>query len=119
MKDYKVYYFINEKGDEPVREYIEALSEKEQVKIFSFVNLLKEKGGYLDEPYSRHITGKIRELRIDFSRNHHRILFFTFTGRKIILLSVFLKKTKKTPSKETTRALNYYKYFLKTTNKYD
>lgn len=63
------------------------------------MELLKERGGYLDEPYSKHIKGKIRELRVDFARKHHRIFYFAFVGKKIILLHAFLKKSEK-PLKE-------------------
>jgi len=66
----------------------------------------------LDEPYSKHIKGKIRELRVDFSRNRHRIFYFAFIGKKIILLHAFLKKTKKTPISEIRRAEENYQDVL-------
>ena len=110
---YRVYY-IDAKGKEPVKKYIDELSEKEQVKIFIYLNLLKDRKGYLDEPYARHIKGKIRELRVDFARNRHRIFYFVFVGKKIILLHAFLKKTAKTPKQEITKAIkNYQNYLLK------
>ena len=41
MKDlYRVYY-IDTKGKEPVKKYIDKLSEKEQTKVFSYLNLSK------------------------------------------------------------------------------
>jgi len=108
MDNYKVKYYINNRGRIPVKEYVDQLSIKEQAKVFKYVSFLKENGGKLDEPYSRHIEGKIRELRVDFHRNRHRIFYFTFIGRKIILLHAFLKKTKKTPQNEISRACNNY-----------
>jgi len=63
----------------------------------------------LDEPYSKHIFGKIRELRVDFSRNKHRIFYFTFVNKTIILLHSFLKKTAKTPRTEIEKAKGNYK----------
>lgn len=116
---YRVYYYINHKGKEPVKEYIDRLSKKEQLKVFTYLELLKDKKGYLDEPYSKHIKGKIRELRVDFSKNHHRIFYFTFIGKKIILLSAFLKKTNRTPQKEIKKAINNYQDFLINKNKYE
>ena len=118
-KKYRIYYYIDYKGKEPVKEYIDKLSKKEQLKVFAYLELLKDKKGYLDEPYSKHIKGKIRELRVDFSKNHHRIFYFTFIGRKIILLSVFLKKTAKIPQKEIEKAINNYQDFLINKNKYE
>ena len=62
----------------------------------------------LDEPYSKHIKGKIRELRVDFSRNKHRIFYVAVIEKKIILLRAFLKKTTKTPRQEIIGALNNF-----------
>lgn len=109
---YHIIYYVDEKGREPVRDYLHSVSDKEQNKIDAYLELLKEHQGYLDEPYSRHIAGKIRELRVDFARNRHRILYFTAVGRQIILLHAFLKKTPKTPDREVVKALERYKYFL-------
>jgi len=116
---YRIYYYADHKGKEPVKKYIDKLSRKEQLKVFAYLELLKDKKGYLDEPYSKHIKGKIRELRVDFSKNHHRIFCFTFIGKKIIILSAFLKKTAKTPQKEIEKAINNYRDFLINKNKYE
>ncbi|MBU3964178.1 type II toxin-antitoxin system RelE/ParE family toxin [Patescibacteria group bacterium] len=119
LGDHRIYYYIDSKGKEVVKEYIDKLSKKEQVKVFTYLELLKDKKGYLDEPYSKHIKGKIRELRVGFSKNHHRIFYFTFVSKKIILLHAFLKKTSKTPKKEIIKAEKNYRDFLINNNKYD
>jgi len=108
--EYKVKFYKNTKTDcSSVLEYIEKLSIKEKAKILKYIEFLRENNGYLDEPYSKHIKGKIRELRIDFTKNRHRILYFTFIKKNIILLHAFLKKTRKTPLSEIKRAEeNYY-----------
>lgn len=109
MPDYKVKFYINSaNGKEPVLDYIEKLDIKNKAKVFKYIEFLREHDGYLEEPYSRHITGKIRELRVDFSRNKHRIFYFTFIQKTIILLHSFLKKTGKTPKKEIEKAKNNY-----------
>jgi len=117
--DYRVVYYIDQKGIEPVKEYIRGLPQKEQVKIFAFIELLREHKGYLDKPYAKHVTGKIRELRIDFARNRHRFFYFTTIGKRIILLHVFLKRTAKTPRREITRALSNYSNFQMNQEKYE
>ncbi len=111
-KKYKICYYKDRRGREPVKEYIDDLSEKEQVKIFARLELLKEREGYLDEPYSKYIKGKVRELIINFSRNRHRIFYFIFTGKRIILLYAFLKKTQKTPRREINKAIINYKDYV-------
>lgn len=103
---YKVYYYQNRNTKKvPVLTYVLGLSKKERAKILKYIDFLSLSKGYLDEPYSKHITGKIRELRVDFSHNKHRIFYFTFMEQKIILLHAFLKKTNKTPKQEIARAL--------------
>ena len=111
MDGYKVIFFYHpETRKVPVREYLDNLSIKERAKLLKYIEFLREHEGVLDEPYTKHIRDKIRELRVDFGRNRHRIFFFTFIGRKIILLHAFYKKTQKTPEAEINKAVkNYHK----------
>ena len=104
--NYEVKYYIDNRGIAPVREYIDSLNLKDKAKVFKYIDFLRENSGRLDEPYSRHIEGKIRELRVDFHRNRHRIFYFTFVNKKIILLHAFLKKTPKTLANEINQAKN-------------
>lgn len=107
---YKVKYYKNPRTKKsPVRKYIVNLTLKEQTKIYKYIDFLRAEDGILDEPYSKHIKGKIRELRVDFARNRHRIFYFAFLGKNIILLHAFLKKADKTPETEIKIAEeNYY-----------
>ncbi len=68
--------------------------------MFRLIKLLKDYGVLLKEPYTKQIRGKIRELRIKDSQGAVRILYFTFTGRRFILLHGFIKKADKTPERE-------------------
>lgn len=117
--NYRIVYYVSPDGREPVKDYINSLPIKEQAKIFAFIQYLKEQKGYLNEPYSKHIKGKIRELRVGFAHNYHRIFYFTFFGKKIILLHAFLKKTEKTPKREINEAMINYRNFIKYKNKYE
>ncbi|NCO25089.1 MAG: addiction module toxin RelE [Candidatus Nealsonbacteria bacterium CG18_big_fil_WC_8_21_14_2_50_37_10] len=103
--EYSVKFYKDIKtGQSPTLEYIEGLRDKEGAKVFKYIEFLRINKGYLDEPYSRHIKGKIRELRVDFGRNRHRIFYFIFVKKTIILLHAFLKKTTKTPISELKKA---------------
>jgi len=107
---YKIKFYKNiENNRVPVLEYLEKISINEKAKILEYINFLRENKGYLDEPYSKHIEGKIRELRVDFAKGKHRIFYFTFINKNIILLHAFLKKTPKTPQSEIKKArVNYH-----------
>lgn len=108
--EYKVYYYQNSRTQRaPVLEYIQKIPIKDRAKIAAYITLLRDWNGRLDEPYSRYIRSGIRELRVDFARNRHRVFYITVEGKKIILLHAFLKKTPKTPEQEITRALNNFK----------
>jgi phage-related protein len=107
MEEYKVKFYKDSlDGKEPVLEYIEKLDAKNKAKVLKYVEFLRANKGCLDEPYAKHIEGKIRELRVDFSNNRHRIFYFTFINKTIILLRAFLKKTAKTPKGEIEKAMD-------------
>ena len=102
---YKVEFYKDKDGKEPVKEYIIKLSEKNDKnsrinlnKIRDYV--LSEYGTRAGEPYVKHLDGEIWELR----PLRNRILFFGYDGNRIILLSHFIKKTQKTPRREIDKA---------------
>ena len=103
--EYKVKFYKGIKTNQsPVLKYIKELREKEEAKILKYIEFLRTQKGYLGEPYSKHIKGKIRELRVDFGRNRHRVFYFIFVKKTIVLLHAFLKKTTKTPISEIKKA---------------
>ncbi len=118
--EYRVKFYKDIKtGQSPALEYIDGLRGKEGSKIFKYIEFLRINKGYLDEPYSRHIKGKIRELRVDFGRKRHRIFYFVFVKKTIILLHAFLKKTTKTPASEIKKAEENYQNVLKNPKIYE
>lgn len=109
MDEYRVTFFCDpDNGRVPVKEYLNNAAGKERAKLLKYVEFLREHKGVLDEPYTKHIRDRVRELRVDFGKNKHRILFFTYVGKNIILLHAFLKCTAKTPESEIVKALNNY-----------
>ena len=107
--EYKVKFYTDvETNENYVFEYIDKLDKPQKAKILKYIEFLRINKGVLYEPYSRHIKGKIRELRIDFGKNKHRIFYFTFIKKTIILLHSFLKRTQKTPEAEIKIAENNY-----------
>ena len=108
-KEYKVKFYRNSKNNGSlIEKYIDNLNIKERTKVYKYIEVLRTNRGVLDEPYSRHIKDKIRELRIVFSSKRYRIFYFTFINKNIVLLHAFLKKTQKTPVKEIKIAEENY-----------
>lgn len=109
-EEYKVYCYRNSNTKHvPVLDYIQQLPAKDKVKISAYISFLRNQKGCINEPYGRYICSGIRELRVEFSHNNHRIFYTTIEGKKIILLHAFLKKTRKTPKREIEHALNNFK----------
>ena len=107
--EYKIKFYRNSKnGGSPVEDYVENLAVKEKTKVYKYIEVLRINNGVLDEPYSKHIKDKIRELRVDFSNRRHWIFYFTFINKNIILFHAFLKKTQKTPTNEIKSAERNY-----------
>ena len=118
--EYRVKFFKNiQSGRSPVLEYLKRLGNKEETKVLKYIEFLRLNKGYLEEPYSRHIRGKIRELRIDFGHSKNRIFYFVFIRKTIIVLHAFLKKTTKTPTSELKKAEENYRNVLKNPKIYE
>lgn len=100
-------------------EYLSRLVDKERSKIYKYIEFLRVNKGVLDEPYTKHIRGKIRELRVDFGKNKHRIFYFTFIEKNIIFLHAFLKKTPKTPVHEIKKAEDIYYSIINNPKSYE
>ena len=52
------------------------------------------------EPYVKHIEDRIWEMRLRGREGIARALYVTATGRRVVILRVFVKKTQKTPRRE-------------------
>ena len=53
----------------------------------------------LREPHVKHLEGKLWELRAKASEGIARGIYVTVTGRKVVVLHVFVKKSQKTPAR--------------------
>ena len=108
---YKVKFYRDKNGNEPVKEYLKELAQKNDKdsrinlnKIRDYVKALSLYGKDLREPYIKHVDGSIWELR----PLRNRILFFAYDGKQFILLSYFIKKTRRTPKREIEKAKNIW-----------
>lgn len=102
--DWIVEFYTAASGKAPVADFLKALPLRTRDHIFQHISLLQEQGVLLGMPYVRHLRGKLWELRVRTRGGAYRLIYFTFTGRRIILLHAFVKKTKKTPARELETA---------------
>lgn len=78
-----------------VEQWLQGLTGDEFGQAAFYIDLLAEKGVGLDEPYTRQLRGKLRELRFYIRRERYRISYYIATGRRIILLTVFRKSQRR------------------------
>ena len=104
---YKIIFYRDKNGKEPVYEYIKKLERRagkdsrvKLTKVHEYIRVLGEYGTQAGEPYLKHIDGEIWELR----PIRDRVLFAAWTTEGFILLHHFMKKTPKTPSREIEQA---------------
>jgi hypothetical protein len=87
-----------------VRDWLETLSLKEYAKVEAMADILAERAETLGEPYSRHLSGKTRELRFYLDRLAVRISYWLAPGMRVVLLTVF-RKTRPVERAEVARAI--------------
>jgi phage-related protein len=57
------------------------------------------------EPYVKHLEGKLWEIRLKGRDGIARSLYVTASGRRVVVLRTFVKKTEKAPRREIELAL--------------
>lgn len=105
-------FYKTESGQCPVKKYLQGLNPKNRTTILEAMEYLETFGIELKEPYVKYLDNKIFELRAKDSDGIYRVLYFTASGQRFIMLHGFTKKTKKTPKKEKEIALKRKKEFL-------
>jgi phage-related protein len=93
---WEVVFDQDRRGQSPVLDFIDHLPALEQAKIRNAIRLLKEFGTALDMPHTRHIEGKLWELRA----SSVRLFYFTYIGRQFVILHGYRKKSMKAPESE-------------------
>ena len=87
-----------------VRKWLDSLSDHDYGRAEFYADLLADHAERLGEPYSRHLGGKVRELRFHLQRQQVRITYWLAPGRRVILQTVFYK-TQRSEVGEVERAL--------------
>jgi phage-related protein len=89
-----IYYYVDERGENPVKEFIEKLPLKEQAKIFAYLEELKKQGHNLRRPMADYLTEGIYELR----PRDNRIFYYFLLRENVVLLHAIRKKSDKIPA---------------------
>lgn len=77
---------------------IEALPPALQARLIRLMEMVENVGlEQMREPHVKHLEGKLWELRAKATEGIARGLYVTVTGRRVVILHVFVKKSQKTP----------------------
>jgi hypothetical protein len=68
-----------------------SLGETDRARVRFHVDRLADLGPLLDEPHTRQLDGKLRELRFFLAGRPTRVTYWIAPGRRIVLLTVFEK----------------------------
>jgi phage-related protein len=104
QNEWSTDFYSREDGTSPVREFLASLDEKTQARFIWSIEQLRQLNIHARDPLVKHLEGKLWELRRASDGNIYRLLYFFFTGRKIVFVHGFQKKSQKTPPKEIETA---------------
>lgn len=97
-----------------VDQELEALPADMRARFIRVVELIEtfglEKVGH---PHVKHLEGALWEMRLSGKSGIARAVYVTVTGKKVVVVRVFVKKTQKTPRREISLALERAKEILK------
>ena len=104
-----IYYFEDDRGDVPVREFIDDLPLDEQAKVFAYIDELRKQGHNLRRPLADYVCDAIYELR----PKANRLFYFFFLRENVVLVHAIKKKTFKIPKRDIELCLKRKKYIEK------
>jgi phage-related protein len=92
--------------NEVVDAELEALPADMRARFVYISGLIEEFGlERVREPHVRHLRGPLWEMRMKGRDGISRALYVTAVGRRVVVVRVFVKKTRKTPIREIELAL--------------
>jgi phage-related protein len=91
--------------DEAVQQARDALPIDTRAGFERIVNLTQSQLERMREPYVRYLEGPIWEMRLKGGDGIARAAYVTASGRRVVVVHVFGKKTQRTPRREIEAAL--------------
>jgi phage-related protein len=98
--------WIVELLDDRVREELDVLPADMKARFRRIVELIQGYGlDQVRKPHMRHVEGSLWEMRMKGKDGISRAIYVTARGRRVVVVRVFIKKTRKTPKHEIDLAL--------------
>jgi phage-related protein len=103
---WRVEFYIDENGNEPVKDFILRQTDGAIAEILHVFKLLREFNVKLKKPYVEKINDSgLRELRIKHGSDIYRIFLSIHAGQKFILLHAIVKKKDKLSKSDISLAM--------------
>ncbi|MGH2390950.1 MAG: type II toxin-antitoxin system RelE/ParE family toxin [Chloroflexota bacterium] len=110
--EWAVLFYVDDSGNEPIAAFLGSLDLKTQARFAWSIEQLRRRNVKAREPLVRHLEGKLWEVREESRTEIYRLLYFFFTGQRIVFLHGFQKKSRRTPQREIATALGRMEHFL-------
>lgn len=110
MPRVEVVFFRADEETVPVRDWLDRIPKKAQIKCLVKLGRLEQLGHELRRPEADYLRDGIYELRIRLQSVNYRMLYF-FHGRKAAIVSHGIVKEKKVPPKEIDLAIKRKRMF--------
>ena len=104
-----IYYFTDNRGVSPVKEFIDHLPIDEQAKVFAYIDELRKQGHNLRRPLADYVIDGIYELR----PKSNRLFYFFFLKETVVIVHAIKKKTFKIPQNDIELCLKRKKHIEK------
>jgi phage-related protein len=97
-----IEFFTRERGDSPVKDFVDDLPTKDRAQVDKYLRLLRELGTKLGPPHTKPIRGHspLWELRPPGIR----LYYFAHTGRRFVVLEAHRKKRPRATQQHIIRA---------------
>lgn len=109
---WQVVYYLSPQGKNPIKEFLDSLGAKQQVKILRLFQLIAEYGLSAVGSHLKKLSGTpFWEMRI-LGQDNLRIIYVVVLKNTVLALHGFSKKSQKTPPKEISVVFSRYQDWL-------
>lgn len=98
--DWEVVFYQTERGESPIEEFLDGLSDKARAKCLTYIEELERHGYRLPSSYIKKVEDELWELRPEFGGIEYRFFYFTYVERQIVILHAINKKGQKLKPKD-------------------
>jgi phage-related protein len=100
-----IKFYTTSSGKSPIESFLDKLTLIQQSKIRNGLRLLEEFGPQLRQPYSKKLTGSKNLFEIRTMGKSPIRLIYAIKSNTFYILHAFIKKTKKTPTRDIKIAI--------------